>query len=97
MDLPWDWWILTRNPNITFEFIEKHINEDWDWGEISKNPNITLEFIETYIDKIDFSELSGNEFIYHNKLVKKKIRIQNFYYLKFKLSNDLIRHLIHNF
>ena len=96
-DFKWDWYEIAENPNITLEFIEKHIDEDWNWDEISKNPNITLDFIEKYIDKINFDVLSGNEFIYHNKLVKKKIRIQNFYYLKFKLSNDLIRHLIHNF
>jgi len=93
MDFMWDWNEITKNSNITFEFIEKHIDEDIDWYEISKNPNITLEFIERNIDKIDFNGLSGNEFIYHNKLVKKHARIQLFYYLKYKISNDLNRHI----
>jgi hypothetical protein len=97
MDLKWDWFEIAKNPNITLEFIEKYIDKNWDWGKISKNPNITLEFIEKYIDKIDFNKLSENEFIYHNKLVKKKKRIQNFYYLKFKVSSDLNRHILLNY
>ena len=88
---------MTKNPNITFEFIEKHIEKDWSFKDISINPNITLEFIEKYIDRIDFDLLSGNEFIYHNKLVKKHARIQLFYYLKYKISNDVNRHIILNY
>jgi len=88
---------MTKNPNITCEFIEKHINENWDWSEISKNPNITLEFIEKYIKKIDFKKLSENKFIYHNKLVKKKI-IQLLYYFNYiNLIKDIQRYILSKF
>ena len=44
---------LSRNPAISMEFIEQHIDKPWEWGwqGLSKNPAITMEFIERNIDK----------------------------------------------
>ena len=44
---------LSRNPSITPEFIEKHIDKNWDWGRLSLsvNPSITPEFVEKHIGK----------------------------------------------
>jgi hypothetical protein len=49
--MPWEWSGISRNPNITMEFIEKHLDSPWDWNTISSNPNLTMEFIEANPDK----------------------------------------------
>jgi len=45
-----DWWPLSENPNITSDFVEKHINENWNWETLSQNLKIGLDFIEKYKD-----------------------------------------------
>ena len=40
--------LKNKNPNITLEFIEKHIDESWDFFMLSSNPNVTLDFIEKH-------------------------------------------------
>ena len=47
-DKDWCWKQLSKNPNITMEFIEKYPNKPWDWNWISSNPNVTMEFIDKY-------------------------------------------------
>lgn len=42
LDLPWSWQGLSKNPNITMDFIIQHIDKPWDWKEISNN-----EFLST--------------------------------------------------
>ena len=72
-DKPWDWYIISKNTNLTMEIIEKYPNKPWDWRCISQNPNITMDFIEKYIDKIFMPYLSYNDFTYENKQIKKLI------------------------
>ena len=36
-DKPWNWYEVSRNPNITMEFIEANPDKPWDWREISRN------------------------------------------------------------
>ena len=48
---PWNWLVISRNPNLTMEMIEKLPNKPWDWYSISYNPNITTEDIEKYPNK----------------------------------------------
>jgi len=38
---PWDWYGVSRNPNITMEFIDAHPEKSWDWRGVSGNPNLT--------------------------------------------------------
>ena len=47
------WNYISRNPNLTLEFIEKYPNKPWNWGRfgISSNRNLTLEWIEKYPNK----------------------------------------------
>ncbi len=45
----WNWFSISRNPNITMEFIEKHLDKPWDWYGISCNPNITIKDIEKHL------------------------------------------------
>ena len=42
LNKPCDWTELSKNPNITIEFIKHNINKQWDWAELSKNKNITF-------------------------------------------------------
>jgi hypothetical protein len=36
-DKPWDWYGLSRNPNITMYIIETSPNKPWNWNELSEN------------------------------------------------------------
>ena len=47
-DWEWDWYNLTKNPNITMEDIEKNPECHWDMWSITSNPNLTIEFVEKY-------------------------------------------------
>lgn len=40
----WGW--LSRNPNITGEFLLFHLNEAWSWPCLSSNPALSIDFIE---------------------------------------------------
>ncbi len=39
------------NPNMTPEFIERHIDLSWDYETLSSNPNMTTDFIRKHIDE----------------------------------------------
>ena len=40
-----EWKSLSRNPDITMEFVLAHPDKPWDWKWLSYNPNITMEFV----------------------------------------------------
>ena len=40
---PWDWYWVSRNPNISMKFIKDNPDKQWVWEYISDNPNITME------------------------------------------------------
>ena len=42
---PWNWEIIAKNPNTTYERIISRDDVKWNWDEISVNPNITMEII----------------------------------------------------
>lgn len=44
-DKLWNWQRLSCNLNITWEFVQAHLDWLWDWKWLSKNPNITWEII----------------------------------------------------
>ena len=46
----WKSYWISKNPNLTMEFIEEHLDYDWDWYGVSKNPNLTVEFIEDHLE-----------------------------------------------
>jgi DNA-dependent RNA polymerase auxiliary subunit epsilon len=43
-DKPWNWRWISKNPNLTMEFIEKNPDKPWDWENLSRN--FTIEFIK---------------------------------------------------
>jgi len=59
---------ISKNPNLTLEFIDKYPDENWNWKHISKNPRLTLDFIDRYPDKDwNWNYISANSNIYiHN-------------------------------
>ena len=48
LDKSWNWFEISRNPNITMKNINDNPDIDWDWSEISRNPftKEKEEFIE---------------------------------------------------
>lgn len=44
-DKPWDWFGVSKNPNITLEIVLVNPSLLWYWKGVSKNPNITLEMV----------------------------------------------------
>ena len=62
-ELPWNWNMISRNPNLTMNFINDNPDKPWNWNMISYNPNLTMNFINKYPDK-DWCwyEISKNPF-----------------------------------
>ena len=58
----WNWEGISKNPNISIEFIETYTDKPWCWKYgVSDNPNLTMDFIEKFIDKQwDWVEISEN-------------------------------------
>jgi hypothetical protein len=40
---PWSWKWLSRNENLTFEFVLKYKDKEWDWLNVSINKNIKIK------------------------------------------------------
>lgn len=53
-DKPWGWKQLSRNPNITMEFIATNLSCAWDWKNLCSNPNLTKTiFLEWILPKLE--------------------------------------------
>lgn len=50
-DKDWNWWNLSSNPNITFEWITSHPQPQcaWEWGAFCANPNLTMEILLNFL------------------------------------------------
>jgi hypothetical protein len=48
---PWNYNIISQNPNITWEFIKANSDKRWNYQFISSNPNITWDIIKENPDK----------------------------------------------
>jgi hypothetical protein len=55
------WQDLSKNPNMTAEFVTENIQKEWDWEALSKQKFLTPEFVATHIDKWNFHYLMKNE------------------------------------
>ena len=49
-DKLWNWQWLSENPNITMDFVERHLDKPWNWNWLSENQHITMDFIERHPD-----------------------------------------------
>lgn len=43
-----DFTVLSGNPIISMDYVEKHPEYEWNWEEISANPAVTLDYIEQH-------------------------------------------------
>ena len=50
-DKPWNFYYLSKNPNITWDIVEANPDKLWNWYGLSKNPNITWDIVEANLDK----------------------------------------------
>ena len=48
---PWDYGILSSNPNITWDMVKTHPDKEWNYSSFSYNPNITWDIIQANPDK----------------------------------------------
>ena len=48
---PWKWTSLSYNPNITWDIVEKNMDQPWIWSKLSSHPNITWEIIQANPDR----------------------------------------------
>jgi hypothetical protein len=50
---------LSKIPNVNWDFVERHIDEDWDWNALSENPNIDWDFVGRHVyEPWNWSKLS---------------------------------------
>lgn len=74
------WWDdISCNTNLTFEFVNKHIDKPWVWRKISSNPNITYHAITKFspkplINKIILDNIKQ----YTLEILKKKEQLLRF-------------------
>ena len=78
-DKPWDWEILSSNPNITWDIVEATPDKQWDWFALSENPNITIEIIQQIPDKYwSWGALSRNNFEKEKEMFELRVKHQRF-------------------
>jgi hypothetical protein len=49
----WCWGSMSKNPNLTIDFIEQHKHYNWNWYELSCNPNMTFDIIKSHPNSFD--------------------------------------------
>ena len=61
-DKKWSYYMLSYNPNITWEIVNANPDKDWDYFYLSWNPNITFGIVKANPDKDwDYYGLSMNQ------------------------------------
>jgi hypothetical protein len=60
-DKLWNYYYLSKNPNITCKIVQENPDKDWDYCNLSYNPNITWKIVQANPDKSwDYYYLSKN-------------------------------------
>ena len=82
-DKDWDWYELSKNPNITWEIVQQHPDKPWNWSALSRNPRVTTwEFVQKNPDNPwDWYELSSNPNITWEIIQQHPDKPWNWYYL----------------
>ena len=77
-----NWELISCNPNISMDIIEKYPDNPWDWNSISYNPNITMDIIEKYPDKPwNWNAISCNPNITMSFIEKNLDKRWNWYWI----------------
>lgn len=61
-----DWNYISSNPGIKMVDIETHNEYPWCWRSVFENSNLTYEFVNKNSDKLNWYNISINEFSGHN-------------------------------
>ena len=67
-DIPWSWYSISQNPNITWDIIRDNPDKDWNWLVISQHKNITIEII------LDNPDIPGMGFY----ILQSKYNLENY-------------------
>jgi len=43
INLPWRWYNISFNPNLTMKFLNKYLNKNWDWEFILQKNLFDIE------------------------------------------------------
>ncbi len=89
----WDYFNLSKNPNITWEIIQQERYFFWNKCFVSKNPNITWEIVQAnpYF-KWDYDLLSYNAM---NKAKNKYIQSQIKEYFMEQVTHEMMNLCFH--
>ena len=49
MDLPWEWYYISLNPNLPTVMIEADPDEEWDWDGISRYMKLTVDLLKNML------------------------------------------------
>ena len=92
-DKPWNWYELSRNPNITPNILLVNSDKPWNWYGLSWNPNITFDIVFANPDKPwNWNGLSWNPNITFDIVLANLDKDWNWYglsYNKFKYDKEL--------
>ena len=91
----WDWFELSKNPNITKEYIDNNLHFPWNWNlGVSSNRNVDIEFIEKHKDKKwNWLFLSSHIKLNQKSLIKYKDKLN---FCKLSLNPNLSLDLVIN-
>ena len=57
----WNWYHLSRNANVSMQFVLDHKNYPWDWNALSSNPNLQIDHVINNLDMPwDWRSISQN-------------------------------------
>ena len=51
LNKPWNWFCLSKHPNVTMDHIAQHPELPWVWKAVGNNPNLTVEFVLQNLEK----------------------------------------------
>ena len=78
--MPWIWYGISQNPNITWDIIINNPDKPWRWCGINQNPNITWDIIINNPDKPwDWNAFSFNKNISWNIIKDNPNKQWNWY------------------
>lgn len=72
IDIGWDFYALTKNPNICCNFISEYPEKDWYWKHINKKMKLNEKFLEDNEKNINYKLLSENPYL-TEKIIEKNI------------------------
>ena len=85
IDKPWNWSLLSQNPNITMDIVKDNLDKPWDWESLSRNSfkveketfvfNRQREYMAAYrIQQWWFKNTMSPEYAIGRKFIEKRRR-----------------------